>query len=97
MGYLVDTNVISASAPTTAIKRPDLVEWMDLHSAEIFLSAVTIAEITEGIAKARREGAKAIFQPLHRGGTRVSRCPIGPSTALEIIDYFGFVLQKYSH
>jgi predicted nucleic acid-binding protein len=31
---------------------------MDLHSNELFLSAVTVAEIADGIAKARREGAK---------------------------------------
>lgn len=57
-GYLVDTNVISATAPTTAVRRPELVEWMDSHSADLFLSAVTIAEIADGIAKAKREGAK---------------------------------------
>lgn len=56
--YLVDTNVISATAPTAAVKRADLVEWMDTHSPDLFLSAVTIAEITEGIAKTKREGAK---------------------------------------
>lgn len=31
---------------------------MDTHSPDLFISAVTIAEITEGIAKAKREGAK---------------------------------------
>jgi predicted nucleic acid-binding protein len=54
--YLVDTNVISAAAPA----RPapvELVEWMDRHSASIFLSVVTVAEIEDGIAKLRREGA----------------------------------------
>ena len=30
---------------------------MDAHSAELFLSTVTIAEIEDGIAKAKREGA----------------------------------------
>lgn len=30
---------------------------MDTHSAELFLSTVTIAEIEDGIAKAKREGA----------------------------------------
>jgi hypothetical protein len=56
--YLVDTNVISATAPSTAVSRPELIEWLDLHSSVLFLSAVTIAEIADGIAKARREGAK---------------------------------------
>jgi predicted nucleic acid-binding protein len=56
--YLVDTNVISASAPTTAVRRPELIEWMDSHSPGLFLSAITIAELADGIAKAKREGAK---------------------------------------
>jgi len=56
--YLVDTNVISATAPTAAVRRPALVAWMDAHSPGLFLSAVTVAEIADGIAKARREGAK---------------------------------------
>src|SRR6266850_1107030 len=56
--YLVDTDVISATAPTKTVTRPQLIEWMDSHSADLFLSAVTIAEIADGIAKARREGAK---------------------------------------
>jgi len=30
---------------------------MDAHSASLFLSVVTVAEIEDGIAKARREGA----------------------------------------
>jgi hypothetical protein len=34
-----------------------LIEWMDANSASLFLSAVTIAEISDGIAKAKREGA----------------------------------------
>lgn len=56
--YLVDTNVISAGAPTAAVTRPELIEWVESHSSDLFLSAVTIAEIADGIAKARREGAK---------------------------------------
>jgi predicted nucleic acid-binding protein len=55
--YLVDTNVISDAAPTKAVTRPDLIRWMDAHSAKLFLSAITIAEIADGVAKSRREGA----------------------------------------
>jgi toxin FitB len=54
--YLVDTNVISAAAPSRPAPAA-VVEWMDLHSAALFLSAVTVAEIADGIAKSRREGA----------------------------------------
>jgi predicted nucleic acid-binding protein len=54
--YLVDTNVISAAAPSRPVP-PALVEWMDIHSTSLFISAVTVAEIEDGIAKTRREGA----------------------------------------
>jgi toxin FitB len=56
--YLVDTNVISAIAPTAAARRAELVAWMDRRSVDLFVSAITIAEISDGIAKLRREGAK---------------------------------------
>jgi predicted nucleic acid-binding protein len=56
--YLVDTNIISAVAPTSAVTPQQLVAWMDSHSPALFLSAVTVAEIADGIAKAEREGAK---------------------------------------
>jgi toxin FitB len=54
--YLVDTNVISAATRSRLVS-PALIEWMDTHSASLFLSAVTVAEIEDGIAKSRREGA----------------------------------------
>jgi predicted nucleic acid-binding protein len=56
--YLVDTDAISAAAATATVRRPELIEWMDSRSPDLFLSAVTIAEIADGIAKARREGAQ---------------------------------------
>lgn len=55
--YLVDTNVISAGAPTKSTALHYLPDWMDRNSAMLFLSVVTIAEITDGIAKSRRQGA----------------------------------------
>ena len=55
--YLVDTNVLSAAAPTVAVSRPEVIAWMDSHSDDLFLSAVTIAEIADGVAKSKREGA----------------------------------------
>jgi predicted nucleic acid-binding protein len=54
--YLVDTNIISAAAPARSVPSA-LVEWMDVHSALLFLSVVTLAEIEDGIAKLRRERA----------------------------------------
>jgi predicted nucleic acid-binding protein len=56
--YLADTNVISTTSPMAAPGRAALAERMDLYSADLFLSAVTIAEIADGVAKLKREGAK---------------------------------------
>lgn len=55
MAYLVDTNVISAAAPSRA--DPGLADWLDRRSAQLFLSVITIAEIEDGIVKVRRLGA----------------------------------------
>jgi len=41
-----------------AERRDELVVWVNSHSSNLFLSAVTVAEIADGIAKARREGAR---------------------------------------
>lgn len=54
--YLVDTNVISAAAPGR-LGSPTLVDWMDRNTTALFISSVTIAEITEGVAKVKRQGA----------------------------------------
>jgi predicted nucleic acid-binding protein len=56
--YLVDTNVISTGAPSKAVRATELLKWMDDHSTRLYLSVVTVAEIADGIAKARRERAK---------------------------------------
>ncbi len=54
--YLVDTDVISAGAPSR-LAPPEFVTWMEAHSALLFLSAMTVAEIEDGVAKLKREGA----------------------------------------
>jgi predicted nucleic acid-binding protein len=46
-GYLIDTTVMSAAA----------LAWADARPAQLWLSAVTVAEIEDGIAKLRRDGA----------------------------------------
>jgi predicted nucleic acid-binding protein len=46
-GYLIDTTVMSAAA----------LAWTDACPAQLWLSAVTVAEIEDGIAKLRRDGA----------------------------------------
>ena len=55
--YLVDTNVISAFSPTSKLGNDKVRAWLEAQSTNLFLSAVTVAEIESGIAKAEREGA----------------------------------------
>jgi predicted nucleic acid-binding protein len=55
--YLVDTNVLSAGAPTKTVPDPALAAWMEQHSGALFLSVITVAEVQGGIAKAVRNGA----------------------------------------
>ena len=55
--YLVDTNVLSAGSPTKARLASDLVAWMERNSDCLYLSVITVAEVEDGIAKARRQGA----------------------------------------
>ena len=57
MIYLLDTNVISAVAPTRKDRSTALVDWLDRASDGLYLSVVTAAEVRDGIAKAMREGA----------------------------------------
>ncbi|HLJ64398.1 MAG TPA: type II toxin-antitoxin system VapC family toxin [Stellaceae bacterium] len=54
--YLVDTNVISTRAPARPAPA-GFAAWMGAQGTHLFLSAVTVAEIEDGIAKLRREGA----------------------------------------
>ncbi len=56
-GWLLDTNVLSAFAPGRPAVAPDVTAWFEEHTDELFLSAITAAEIEAGIAKLRRTGA----------------------------------------
>lgn len=55
--FLVDTNVISALAPSKRFSSSELVEWLDRASPRLFLSVISAAEVRSGIAKAQRESA----------------------------------------
>ncbi len=57
--YLVDTNILSASAPIKVVAQRALRDWMDRNSHGLFLSVITVAEIEEGISRSRRTGAHA--------------------------------------
>ena len=47
MGYLLDTDVLSESSNTRPDKR--VIAWMDEHDHEIYLSTISLGEITKGI------------------------------------------------
>ncbi len=55
--YLADTNIVSAGSPLAHAAPAGLIDWMERHSAELYLSVITVAEVEDGIAKARRLGA----------------------------------------
>jgi predicted nucleic acid-binding protein len=57
-GWLLDTNILSAFAPGKPAIGPAIAEWFDECSDELFLSAVTAAEIEAGISKLRRAGSE---------------------------------------
>lgn len=63
--FLVDTNVISALAPSKQEKSVILVEWLDKASPQLFMSVISAAEIKSGIAKADREGSTTKAQRLN--------------------------------
>jgi predicted nucleic acid-binding protein len=56
--YLLDTNVVSHIAPTKHRTAADeeLAGWLLARSDDLWLSAITAAEIEDGIAKAARTG-----------------------------------------
>ena len=88
--YLVDTNVLSAGAPTKAVPQVALREWMNRNSVGLYLSVITVAEVEDGIARSRRVGAHAkagrlvgwLDTVLHLYGSRV--LPIDVATARRI-------------
>jgi len=55
--YLIDTNVLSVGAPERRERNAALIDWMDARSGALFLSTVTVAEVSDGIVKLKRTGA----------------------------------------
>lgn len=56
-GFLLDTSVVSALAPGKAPLAHDFAVWLQRHSDRLFLPAIAVAEIQQGICKLRRQGA----------------------------------------
>jgi len=59
--YLLDANVLSATAPTKALPDPNLQAWIRRNSDRLFLSVITLMELNHGAAwlEHRRATAKA--------------------------------------
>jgi predicted nucleic acid-binding protein len=66
--YLLDTNIVSATSRTARAQIGTLAfsAWLRRDSERLFLSAVTIAEIETGIARADRIGATTKAEQLRR-------------------------------
>ena len=56
-GYLLDTSVLSLLAPgRAALVASPLNDWLQTNHQALFLPAIAIAEIAQGIGKLRRAG-----------------------------------------
>ena len=56
-GYLLDTSVVSQLAPgREAFVPTPLGAWLQAHHQQLFLPAIAIAEMAQGIGKLRRAG-----------------------------------------
>ena len=62
-GYLLDTNALSILAPPTVPPKATTSDgaafraWVRDHDDELFLSAITLAEIQAGVSRLERKGA----------------------------------------
>lgn len=57
-GYLLDTNVVSSSAPANSARDQTVLDWLEAHDELLYLSVATIAEIESGIANAARQATR---------------------------------------
>ena len=55
--FLIDTNIISVTAPGRARHAQTVADWLDVNSTTIYLSVITIGEVEQGISRLRRNGA----------------------------------------
>lgn len=77
--FLVDTNVLSMGASGRGENTAALADWLNMRTDVLFLSTVTVAEISDGIAWLRRTGALVradslnswLYVVLHLYGDRV--------------------------
>ena len=65
--YLLDTNIVSANAPTKRHVGVDaFAAWLRANNDRLYVSAITIAEIEAGIARAVRIEATTKAEHLRR-------------------------------
>ena len=57
MGWLLDTNVISHLSPSEKTPDATLVQWLKDHESDLWMSGITIFEVSQGIHKLIRNGA----------------------------------------
>lgn len=66
-GYLLDTSVVSALAPgREAYMSSTFGEWLQARDAQLFLPAIAVAELAQGIAKLQRSGGMERAERLER-------------------------------
>jgi predicted nucleic acid-binding protein len=64
-GWLLDTNILSAFAPGKPAVSAKAAGWFNERTDELYLSAITAAEIEAGISKLRRTGSGRRADELH--------------------------------
>ena len=57
MSYVVDTDILSHTFPTSTRPIPGLSDWLDRNFDRLHLSVVSLMEISYGIAWLRHRGA----------------------------------------
>jgi predicted nucleic acid-binding protein len=93
--FLIDTDVISATAPTKASPREDVLEWLRERGDRVFLSTITLAELRRGIALLAGKGHRRKAQILEAWEAGLSRSfakrilPVDEAVARIAGDLFG--------
>jgi toxin FitB len=64
-GWLLDTNILSAFAPGKPAVPAKVASWFNARTDELYLSAITAAEIEAGISKLRRTDSGRRADELH--------------------------------
>jgi hypothetical protein len=65
-GYLLDTSVLSMLAPGRPAPGDAFAAWVRTHADSLRISAITVAEIEQGIRKLRRQGGTERAELLSR-------------------------------